>query len=912
MDIRDFLSRLRVDSGPNGKGEYMCRCPAHDDKNASLCVRDGEKGIVLKCQAGCDVQSVVSAMGLKMRDLFHEQQQTSSTQNHKAPAAKPAAKPSGAKKPRGKFVCAYQYTDESGKVLFEACRYQRPDGDKTFSLRQPDPTDPSGYKWTKDGARLVLYRLPEVLKAIKDGRPVFVCEGEKDCDNMAKLGYVATTNPMGAGKWHVGDYTPSLKGADLYIIPDNDDVGRDHAKSVAQAAVKVAKAVHIIDLSKGCEKLPPKGDASDFFELLGESAGRAALEKLMQTAEAFEADAIAQRDAAAEYYSKVYGYCVSNGRICQETADGPKPLANFVAVPRAVVAQDDGVNVNKIMVIDGWDALGAPLPRVQIKAAQFSGMNWVAEKWDFAASIMPGNTVKDKIRYAISEVGRMTAKRITEYSHTGWRQIGGKWAYLYQGGAIGVDNVTVDLGSGLNGYRLDGSGAEGWDKLTYLDGAEVTLTIGNVIAEHVAIPLLGTIFLAPLREFLAATGIAPAYALFLLGGTGTRKSTALALALSHFGNFTGKSLPASFNDTANFIRKKAFLLKDAPIVVDDYHPVTSLQERKKMEATAQSLARAFGDGAERGRMKADLTLQEAMPPRGVAIISGEDTPGVGESGMARFYVVNVGKGDVPANESLTAMQELARLGYLQKSMRGYIVWLSKQVEKLPQMLHDAFIRSRAEALERTKGQHGRTAEAIAHMMVGYECMLYYLRDVGALTDDEARKAYTHAWGVVTDNSARQAAEMKEDRPSKIFLSTISELLIAKSVGIKDITMPTAEGTPSGTGPRDMIGYMDSEFYYLMPNVAYRAVAKLCNDQGQAFPLTAKMLYKQMREDGILTAETTTATSATRPKWIDGKTQRLLWIPRRYIDGPKAAQTQQKMDFSGFTRVDDSELPEEFR
>lgn len=164
MDIRDFLSRLRVDSGPNGKGEYMCRCPAHDDKNASLCVRDGEKGIVLKCQAGCDAESVVSAMGLKMRDLFHEQQQTSNTQNHKAPAAKTAAKPSGAKKPRGKFVCAYQYTDESGKVLFEACRYQRPDGDKTFSLRQPDPTDPSGYKWTKDGARLVLYRLPEVLK----------------------------------------------------------------------------------------------------------------------------------------------------------------------------------------------------------------------------------------------------------------------------------------------------------------------------------------------------------------------------------------------------------------------------------------------------------------------------------------------------------------------------------------------------------------------------------------------------------------------------------------------------------------------------------------------------------------------------------------------------------------------------
>ena len=101
----------------------------------------------------------------------------------------------------------------------------------------------------------------------------------------------------------------------------------------------------------------------------------------------------------------------------------------------------------------------------------------------------------------------------------------------------------------------------------------------------------------------------------------------------------------------------------------------------------------------------------------------------------------------------------------------------------------------------------------------------------------------------------------------------------------------------------------------MPQVAYRAVAKLCNDQGQAFPLTAKMLYKQMREDGVLTSETTTSTSATRPKWIDGKTQRLLWIPRRLIDGPKVAQEQTRMDFhpkSDFIPVDDADLPEEFR
>lgn len=331
-----------------------------------------------------------------------------------------------------------------------------------------------------------------------------------------------------------------------------------------------------------------------------------------------------------------------------------------------------------------------------------------------------------------------------------------------------------------------------------------------------------------------------------------------------------------------------------------------------MEATAQSLARAFGDGAERGRMKSDLTLQESMPPRGVAIISGEDTPSVGESGMARFYVVNVGRDDVPATDSLTAMQEVARTGHLQKSMRGYIAWLLKQIDDMPSLLHEQFLKNRAMAIEKTKGQHGRTAEAIAHMMLGYNSMLRYMRDVGAISTEDCIDMAAHAWDVVTDNSRKQSEDMKEDRPSKIFLANIGELLVSRGAAVRDLTLAPGEG--GSATPKDMIGYMDADFYYLMPQVAYRAVARLCNDQGQAFPLTLKMLYKQMREDGVLTPETTTTSSATRPKCIDGKSQRLLWIPRRLIDGPKVAQEQLRMDYSpadDFVHVDDADLPDEF-
>ena len=277
------------------------------------------------------------------------------------------------------------------------------------------------------------------------------------------------------------------------------------------------------------------------------------------------------------------------------------------------------------------------------------------------------------------------------------------------------------------------------------------------------------------------------------------------------------------------------------------------------------------------------------------------------------YVVNVSRDDVPATEALTSMQEVARMGYLQKSMRGYILWLLKQIDEMPTLLHEDFLRNRAIAIEKTKGQHGRTAEAIAHMMLGYDSMLRYLRDVGAITTDDCIKMGAHAWQVVTDNSRRQSEDMKEDRPSKIFLANIGELLVSKGAAVRDLTLAPGEG--GSATPKDMIGYMDADFYYLMPQVAYRAVARLCNDQGQAFPLTLKMLYKQMREDEVLTPETMTATSATRPKCIDGKSQRLLWIPRRLIDGPKVAQEQLRMDYSPVddcVPVDDADLPDEFR
>ena len=75
MYIKEFLGRLDHVSGPNGSGEYMARCPCHDDKTASLSVtvkpgqKDGRERIFFCCHAGCDNRRIMEALGVTARDL---------------------------------------------------------------------------------------------------------------------------------------------------------------------------------------------------------------------------------------------------------------------------------------------------------------------------------------------------------------------------------------------------------------------------------------------------------------------------------------------------------------------------------------------------------------------------------------------------------------------------------------------------------------------------------------------------------------------------------------------------------------------------------------------------------------------------------------------------------------------------
>ena len=104
-----------------------------------------------------------------------------------------------------------------------------------------------------------------------------MAEGEKDCDNLEKLGFVATTNPLGAGKWR-DEYSETLRGKDVIVfgdVGDNDGEGEKHTQHVIESLTGKAKSIKHVALPDGFH------DVSDYIASLPHETAGDTIRKLI-------------------------------------------------------------------------------------------------------------------------------------------------------------------------------------------------------------------------------------------------------------------------------------------------------------------------------------------------------------------------------------------------------------------------------------------------------------------------------------------------------------------------------------------------------------------------------------------------------------------------------------------------------
>ena len=784
----------------SGQG-WEALCPAHEDRNPSLSIAQGDDGrCLLYCQAGCGLADVLAACGLSERDLFPEQK------HRRGGATAPEA--------------TYRYVDEEGELLYEVCRFPG----KRFRQRRRDPGAPGGYRWSLGEVRRVLYRLPQVRAAVAARKRVYVPEAEKDVHAIEAAGATATCNPGGAGKWRA-EYAQILRGADVVVVADRDEPGRAHAATVAASLTGIARTLSVVQARAG-------KDATDHL-----AAGHG-----LEDFDPVQAPATAQNNGTGQPYS--------------ETPDGLKwhrptktggvedvLLANFTAhIVTDTIVDDGSGETSHTFTIRARLHSGATR-ELDVPASAFAGMGWVVEL-GAEAVLWPGQGSRDRTRHAIQLLSDPRARRV--YAHTGWIKLDGRDVWLHAGGGIApngpVEDVEVKLPRQLELLALPGA----------LSGPELhrsiraSLDLLSLGPTEVTTPVLGAVYRAPLGS--------ADQSVYIEGPTGAFKTELGALAQQHYGpGLDSRHLPGSWSSTGNSLEYLAFVAKDALLVVDDFAPGGSKQDVNRQHRDADRVLRAQGNNSSRGRMNADGTMRPDRPPRALMLSTGEDIPR-GESLGARLVVVELRRGAIDP-DALSIAQEHAADGLYAQAMAGYIQWLAGLgLDAVQRHLADRTRALRDSAI----GDHRRGPSNIASLAAGLEMFLSYAITTGAIPVEDARAIWESSWLALMRAAAVQAQQQAEADPARHFLSLLAGAIVAGRAYLAD-----SDGQPPGSAEtwgwrqgqaaasQHLIGWVDDEQVYLDPQAAYLVAQRAAEDSAQPLSLSSRPLQRQLKDRGLI-------------------------------------------------------------
>jgi hypothetical protein len=233
------------ESGKRGTGE---RCWGFTSDNGRYvnCTRDDHAGGLTQ-NASSETYSHIM-VGRCNCGTKHTSFTAPATSTHSAPQREYTPKRS-----LGDPAAVYHYG--SGDDAFVVMRFEPKDFRQAKTV-DGKPKTP----WNMDGVTTSLYHQKNVEDAGRN-EPIYVTEGEKDVHTLESHRLVATTNPMGAGKWRE-HFNEVFTERTVVIIEDNDDAGRKHVEDVAAGVSPVARSVKILripGLSEG-------GDVSDFLQ----------------------------------------------------------------------------------------------------------------------------------------------------------------------------------------------------------------------------------------------------------------------------------------------------------------------------------------------------------------------------------------------------------------------------------------------------------------------------------------------------------------------------------------------------------------------------------------------------------------------------------------------------------------------
>lgn len=575
-------------------------------------------------------------------------------------------------------------------------------------------------------------------------------------------------------------------------------------------------------------------------------------------------------------------------------------------IPVKKIYKDNGLETEGWLELEGVLYNRIKLPKIKVNYKKLEGLTWVYDPaWDLYPTIYPPKANHKEYVYDSIQAQAKDIPKETIFEHTGFRYVNNKLVYLHQGGAIGTKNeISVDLSEiGLEKYKFTNK------KYDVKECIETSYSLLDLAKDEITIPLLALTYLAPLRSIFLKEGIPLGFVTWIVGESGSQKSSISALFTSHFGDFERDTLPGGFKDTTNSIEKKAFTLKDTLFPIDDYYPSQTLQETKRMDAVAESLFGLYGDRQARSRMRQDgKTVKMGFSARGMCLVTGESFPTFAESRTARALIIEISRGDIDFKLLSKLQKEKDKLSFC---MEEYIQYIIDNKDKIQKNCKEKFMEYRDKA--NIGLAHGRIPEIVASEFIGIELYFEFAKEHEVITEEQKVGLKERAWNTLMNAAKTQSIKTQENRTDNMFFRAVQELLASKKIYIKSYKDYRRE--PDRTF-ETFVGYYDEskERCYLLPNVIYNEVVKFYAVQGNKFPGNAISTWKYLREAGRLFPGEKNRNTVR--KSIDGKLVTVVEVmasdvfgeterlPGDYIRKFDVNSTENHSNLS----VDDIELP----
>lgn len=467
------------------------------------------------------------------------------------------------------------------------------------------------------------------------------------------------------------------------------------------------------------------------------------------------------------------------------------------------------------------------------------------------------------------------------YSHTGWLVTeDGRRVFLNGGYSIDGDGLTQDFSVELDPdfqcfqfYPVETNTKTCFDSVVH--------GLAKAVPNWVQIPLLSYVFMTPLNEMLRRKGKEPCFSFYLIGKTGSYKSSLSKLLLCFFGILNyADTAPVTFLDTQNAIGRKLAVGADLPLLLDDRRPTNNTGDKIRYEGIEKYVSSAIGDRATRGRLNADSTAKVSYTAKSNLIVTAEEAfVNIGSSSIARSVSIELEPNTVDFRE-LQNLQDNPE--HFNKVMQLYIQWIIQRYDQIEKASND-LLRQYREVF--SEAGHARLATAFSQLMLGYSMYLLFLKDNQQVNDTEMNEQLSVAQSVFLDMCDKQSKKVESEKPTTLFIDLLKEMLETKRVQIADLRESHTDGTVSLTTRTTTIGYRDEDYIYLIPQVAYTQVYSFYSEGGYTFPASKTSLWKMLQDEGKIAPELPKSgiPRPDRRKKINNKTGRYIWLIVSVLD-----------------------------